>query len=317
MRNINNGVYPTMITPFIADGKVDYQAAEKLVEWYWKHNCDGIFASCQSSEIWFLPLEDRVKLAKTVKDKADSLASEYPEHKKMSIVASGHVSDSFEDQVRELKMIAETGVDSVVLISNRMDIENTSDDRWIADTKKLIEALPENITFGVYECPKPYKRLLTFKMIEWLKQTGRFSFIKDTCCDADIIAERMKQLSGTPIQLFNANTQTLLKSLQLGAHGYCGIMANMHPQMYVWLCDNFRNQTENAEYVQALLSVCSFVESGLAYPVIAKYHLKEFEGIDMSMFTLSRNPAELTDYQKDCVGQMNHLIRKAASLLQI
>ena len=61
MQNMEFGAFPTMITPYTADGKVDYDTVEKLVEWYWKEGCDGIFASCQSSEIWYLPEEDRIE----------------------------------------------------------------------------------------------------------------------------------------------------------------------------------------------------------------------------------------------------------------
>ena len=54
------GVFPTMVTPYTKEGKVDYEGVQALVEWYWKKGCDGIFAVCQSSEIFFLTLEERV-----------------------------------------------------------------------------------------------------------------------------------------------------------------------------------------------------------------------------------------------------------------
>lgn len=317
MKNINSGTYPTMITPFTKDRKVDYDAVERLVEWYWNKNCDGIFASCQSSEIWYLPLEDRVRLAKVVAEKATALAKQYPDRKKMSVVASGHVSESFDDQVYELSAVAETSVDAVVLISNRMDIANTSDDRWIEDTQKLVKALPTWIIMGVYECPKPYKRLLTPKMIEALKQTGRFAFIKDTCCDAQMIEERLRQLKGSAVQLFNANSQTLLRSLRAGGHGYCGVMANFHPQLYVWLCENYDRHPELSEYVQSVLGTAAFIESGLSYPLVAKYHLDAFEGIHMEMFSFARDERELTDYQKDCIRQLNTLACRLARELKV
>jgi len=68
------GVYPTMIMPYRKNGTVDDTAVEALTEWYWKRGCDGIFADCQSSEIQFLTLEERVKISKTVVEKAKKLA---------------------------------------------------------------------------------------------------------------------------------------------------------------------------------------------------------------------------------------------------
>ena len=95
------GSYPTMITPYREDGSVDLEAACRLVEWYWKNGCDGIFAVCQSSEIWYLDEEERVSLAKTVCEKAASLAENDKSRAPMTIVASGHVSDKACDQIRE------------------------------------------------------------------------------------------------------------------------------------------------------------------------------------------------------------------------
>ncbi|MBQ3126327.1 MAG: dihydrodipicolinate synthase family protein, partial [Clostridia bacterium] len=171
--------FPTMVTPYNHDGSVDYGAAEAMVEWYWKKGCDGIFAVCQSSEIFYLTLEERAELAKRVKRKADALAAADKSRVPMTIVASGHVSDTLADQVRELSAVAESGADAIILISNRMDIENISDEAWIADTERLIEALPDGLCYGVYECPAPYKRLLTPKMLDFCAKR-EFRFIKDT-----------------------------------------------------------------------------------------------------------------------------------------
>ena len=79
--------------------------------------------------------------------------------------------------------------------------------------------LPPEAKLGFYECPYPYKRLVTPKILDWSLSTGRFKYMKDTCCDADLIAERCRQLEGSDFQLLNANCQTLLESLRSGAQG--------------------------------------------------------------------------------------------------
>ena len=104
------GVWPVMLTPFTKENKVDYRALEELIEWYRKGGVSGLFAVCQSSEMFFLSLEERVEIARFVKEKAQGLP----------VIASGHISDGFEDQVKELRLIGETGVDAVILITNRL-----------------------------------------------------------------------------------------------------------------------------------------------------------------------------------------------------
>ena len=66
IKDIPNGVYPTMITPYTADNKIDYNAVEKLINWYDEKGVAGIFAICQSSEIFFLSLEERLELLKFI-----------------------------------------------------------------------------------------------------------------------------------------------------------------------------------------------------------------------------------------------------------
>ncbi len=300
------GVYPTMITPY-CNGAVDYKAINSLVEWYWKTGCDGIFADCQSSEIMFLTLEERINILRAVLKKTDELAARDPSRARMMIVASGHVSDSFEAQVKELNAIAAEGPDALILISNRMDIANTTDEAWIADTERLIAELPADMPLGVYECPKPYKRLLSEKMLRWCVDSGRFYFVKDTCCDADLIAKRLEICKGSHLKIFNANAQTLLQCMKDGAHGYCGVMANFHPDLYVKLL-NMDLQSKEASLLQDVLGLAALIEPMTAYPCCAKYHLDRHEGISMQWDARSNDVNLLTSYQRSCVDQLAELI---------
>ena len=65
-------IFTTMITPYTAEGKVDYDTALKYVDWYFENGLGGIFAVCQSSEIFYLSLEERVELNKRVYARAKS-----------------------------------------------------------------------------------------------------------------------------------------------------------------------------------------------------------------------------------------------------
>lgn len=299
------GVYPTMITPYQKNGEVDYAAVEALTEWYWKRGCDGIFADCQSSEIQFLTLDERVSILHTVMQKVYALAEQDPSRPRMTVVASGHVSDGFEDQVRELNAIAAEKPDALILISNRMDIANTSDEAWIADTERLIAELPAEMPLGIYECPKPYKRLLSEKMLRWCVENGRFYFVKDTCCDAELIRARLEVCKGSHLKLFNANAQTLLETVRAGVYGYCGVMANFHPDLYTRLLKGDINSSD-ASLLQDFLGLAATIE-GQTYPCCAKYYLNRFEGVAMEPDARSADVRNLTAYQKSCVDQLAEL----------
>lgn len=294
-------IFTTMITPYRKDGGVDIETALRYVDFYFESGIDGIFAVCQSSEIFYLSLEERVALNAAVYAHAKAL--EKASGKKLTVVSSGHVADTIEEQARELSAIAASGTDALILITNRLDPENEGDEVFIENLKRLIKMLPANVPLGLYECPYPYKRLLTPKILDFCITTGRFRYIKDTCCDAALIKERCAQLKGSGIKLLNANCQTLLETMQNGADGYCGIMCNFHPRLYAWLGANYAKDPESAALVQSVTGTFGFTEIGLPYPLTAKYHMG-LCGIETELSARNRSGERLSEYAKSCMRQM-------------
>ncbi len=290
-----------MITPYKKDGSVDYETAEKYVDFYFNSGISGIFAVCQSSEIFFLTLKEREELNRRVYVRAKEL--EKAHGRRFTVVSSGHISDNIEDQAKELNAVYTSGTDALILITNRLDINNEGDDVFIANAEKLIAKLPKEAKLGFYECPYPYKRLVTPKILDWALTTGRFYYMKDTCCDSAVIAERCRQLEGSHFALLNANCQTLLASLRSGAQGYCGIMCNYHPTLYAWLGENFEKDPEKAELIQSFIGTFGFIEGGLPYPLTAKYHMT-LCGIETELTTRKPDGGVLGDYAKGCLKQM-------------
>ena len=294
-------MFTTMITPYTKNGEVDYETAKKYVDFYFENGLDGIFAVCQSSEIFFLSLEERVKLNRLVYTRAKEL--EKQSGKSFTVVSSGHISDTPEAQAEELNAIWKSGTDALILITNRLDIHNEGDDVWIENCKKLLSMLPDDIKLGLYECPYPYKRLVTPKILDFCLSTDKFYYMKDTCCDAAVIKERVKQLAGSSFKLLNANCQTLLQTMRDGADGYCGIMCNFHPRLYAWLGANFEKEPEKAELLQSFIGTFGFTEVGLPYPLTAKYHMT-LCGIPTENIARNRKSEEMTVYARDCMQQM-------------
>ena len=276
IKNIPGGVYPTMVTPFTADNKVDYNAVEQLIGWY-TGKVDGIFAVCQSSEMFFLSFEERLELMRFIRAHAP---------KDMAIVASGHTADALDQQIEEAKAFIDTGIDSYVFISNRFAKADESDEVFLENVDYVVNRIPE-IALGIYECPYPYKRLLTPETLGVLAKGGHFTFLKDTCCDAAVIKQKIDAVKGTPLKIFNANSSSLLQTLRDGAAGFSGVMANFHPEIYYWLCHNFDKEPEKAEVIQNFLGMASMTERQI-YPTNAKYYLS-LEGLDITPVTRSRD----------------------------
>ena len=146
MKEIKNGVWPVMITPFTADNKIDFDAVKAIIDWYGANGCAGVFAVCQSSEMFFLDKEERLALAKCCID--------YCHEKGLGVVVSGHVAEAVEDQIAEAQAIIDMGADSYVFISNQFGAPEDSEEV----VKERIQYLLSRIEcdrFGIYECPSP------------------------------------------------------------------------------------------------------------------------------------------------------------------
>ena len=106
--------------------------------------------------------------------------------------------------------------------------------------------------------------------MKWCADSKRFFFIKDTSCNLENIKQKLEAIQGSTIKLFNANSSTLLETLQMGASGFSGVMANFHTDLYVWLCKNYKTDSKKSRILADFLTISSLIERQV-YPVNAKY----------------------------------------------
>ena len=301
-----DGVYPTMLTPFTEDNKVDFESLERLVEWYIRCGSAGLFAVCQSSEMFFLSREESVEIARFVKEKANG---------RVPVIASGHISDDIVDQAEELKAIAAAGTDCVILLTNRLAKKEESDEVWLENLKKLLSMLPADVPLGFYECPFPYKRIISPELLKWCADTRRFYFIKDTSCDVENIKVKLRAIKGTQLKLYNANSASLLDSLKLGAAGFSGVMDGFQTDLYAWLCANYMKEPEKAGFISDFLSVTALIERQV-YPVNAKFYQNEI-GNFRSIHTRTKPASDLNAIAQQEVRQLVRLTERVRSEMNI
>ena len=257
------GVWPVMLTPFRDDGAIDWSGLDALVEWYLDAGVTGLFAVCLSSEMYELTPEERVRLARHVVVRAAG---------RVPVVAAGAFGETIAAQTDATTRIADTGVMAVVLTVNQLASENDSDAVWQTNTEALCAACGD-IPLGLYECPVPYHRKLSPELLGWAARTGRFRFLKDTCCDLARIRAKLAALAGTGMGFYNAHCPSLLESLRLGGHGYSGIAANYYPELFVRLCAEFADQPAEAERRQRFLTLADGTIRH-RYPASAKRWLR-------------------------------------------
>ena len=262
LKNEAKKLWATMITPFTEEGNIDYPILGSLLHWYEARGVENFFTVCLSSEMMNLSLNEKIDLAKYVKDNTD---------KKHIVAAAGHVGGRIEQQIEDIGLISKTGVDIIVIVLSLLVSQSEDEEVLFNKIEKIITEY-NDVDFGIYECPFPYKRLISDELLKRCNDTGRFVFFKDTCCNLKTIERRLKILSDSKMKLYNANTATLLESLKLGSSGYCGVMANFHPELYYLLLNNWDSISPRVDILQAFLTMASLLELH-AYPVNAKYYL--------------------------------------------
>lgn len=292
--SINPGIWPVMITPWTDDNKPDFKAIENLTNWYIEKGCNGIFAVCQSSEMLYLTEQEKLDIAKCVAETVDG---------RIQVVASGHTADDKPTQFREIEnMMKIPGIGAYVLVSNRLDQQHEGEEVFYNNAKEIFDLFPE-VDFGIYECPMPWKRLVSLEFLKKVAPEGRMVFLKDTCCDQHLIRERLKAVEGTPLKIFNANAMSWYDSVLYGAAGYNGVMANFHPDLYKWCYDHKDSDPERARLVADFLTAAAMIEMRI-YPVSAKYH-QQLVDVPMNVFSRSADCAKL---DKNARGEVESLI---------
>ncbi|SOY28548.1 4-hydroxy-tetrahydrodipicolinate synthase [Acetatifactor muris] len=283
IKKFPGGVWPVMLTPFRPDGEVDYEGLRRLTDWYIEKGSKGLFAVCQSSEMFFLEMEERLEIARAV---VECAAGRVP------VIACGNIADKEAERIEEANLMAQTGVDAVILVTNSFAEAEEGDAVWMERCERFLKEIREDIPLGFYECPYPYKRLISLDNLKKCAETGRFYFLKDTCCDLRLIKQRLTAVNGTKLKIYNANSATLLDSLLCGVHGFSGVMANFHTDLYAYLCSHMKD--EGIRLLQDYLTVAAWAECKY-YPANAKYFLQKCEKLPVDVYCRKLDGKDMND----------------------
>jgi 4-hydroxy-tetrahydrodipicolinate synthase len=264
--NATKKLVPVMITPFDASLKIDYDKVSRVIDFYLAAGAKGFFANCLSSEMYFLNDQERLDLTRHVVKYVNG---------RVPVVSTGSFGDSIKKKAVFAKKIHDTGVDGVILISGHFAEKHESDAVLMKNFEKFF-ALTGNIPMGTYECPSPYKRIISPEVFKFLVSNKNMIYHKDTTEDIQMIEDKLAIAKGTQMELYNAHTASALASLQKGGSGMSPISANFYPEILTWLCDNANNpaKSSDANWIQRELARAEPLISK-PYPLSSKYFLRK------------------------------------------
>ena len=130
------------------------------------------------------------------------------------------------------------------------------------------------MALGLYECPAPYRRLLSDDELKFCRDTGRFVVLKDVSCDIDTVARRVKLVEGSPLAIVNANAAIAHAAMRAGSKGFSGVFTNFHPDLYAWMFAHMNDDTPLLRELVTFLALAANAEP-LGYPTLAKIYQKD------------------------------------------
>lgn len=266
------GSYPVMLTPFDDRRRIDVAALERLVDWYVEAGSAGLFTNSRSSEFEYLSAAERLELARHV---VRAAAGRVP------VVSTGTTGVSVQADAEFIAEMADTGVDAVVVITNHLAPFGAPDEVVQQNLATLLD-LTGSIDLGFYECPTPWKRLLTDATYAQAAQSGRFVFHKDTSHDLDVLRRRAGLGAGTRMRLYNAQTSSILAGLAVGTDGHSGIAANLFPDLVARLCSPDGEDAADLAVLQSIVAVAEGL-IGDRYPTSAKQLVNHSDGLDLEL----------------------------------
>ena len=266
MKESDKGFIPVMLTPFKPSGEVDYHGLTTLTEFYLDAGAKGLFANCLSSEMFALSPSERLQLTRHVVNVAKGRAP---------VVASGTFEGTVQQQADFVKEIYETGVQAVIIITSMLARAEESD-TVLADQVDQLLDLTAPIPMGFYECPVPYKRVLSPELLRRFASGGRIKYHKDTCLDIEQVRAKLAAVTAPDFGLYDAYMVHAVESLKAGAAGLSCIQGNYFPELIVWLCDHYQDnscQPEVQKLQNFLVQHMDIMHH--AYPDVAKYYLQK------------------------------------------
>ena len=285
---------PVMITPFLESGKIDFDGVSRLIDFYLAAGVKGFFANCLSSEMYHLDEGERLALTRHVVNYVNG---------KVPVVATGSFGSTMNERVEFAKKIHQTGIAAVILITSHFAAKEESDNILLGNIERMLE-LTGTIPMGLYECPSPYKRIVSPEVFKALLETNRLIYHKDTSIDREKIKAKLALLKNNRLEFYDAHTANTVFSLQHGAKGMSAISGNFYPEILVWMCNHAGDPTKEKE-VTWLQSELDRTEDLIAkaYPMSSKYFLSK-RGVPVHQVSRS-STQPLTDQQKQTLDEVH------------
>ncbi|MEN8192565.1 MAG: dihydrodipicolinate synthase family protein [Bacteroidota bacterium] len=263
------GIWPVLVTPYNDDLTIDIDGYRRMLEWYLTYDIGGLYANCQSSEMFELSDDERLLLIHEAVKIVNG---------KIPVAATGNFGNDINENIEFIKKVSDEGAEIVMLTVPTF--HNTDE-----ELEKYYLTIAENtdVKLGLYECPVPRSYHFGLDLVKTLAESGRYFAYKETSCDLEKIKKLIKITNNTLLALLQANVPFMLESIKLGVPGSMNIAANWIPDLEIEVMKRGLDGDSSAEELNNVLCAMELAQRSV-HPMGVKYLISK-RGIPIKPLT--------------------------------
>lgn len=260
------GSFVALVTPMLADGSLDFNALEELIDWQIESGTNGIVAVGTTGESATVRVKEHLKiLEKTI----DFVSGRVP-------VVAGTGANSTQEAIELTQKAAELGADYALLVTPYYNKPNQEGlfQHFIkiadsVDISQILYNVPSRTACDLK--PETVLKLATHQNIVGIKEaTDSSERLSELIRISNSIADQ-KYFS-----VFSGDDPSFNSFMAKGGHGVISVAANIVPKYISQICSlNLSNQFDDAKELNSILNnlyELLFVESN---PIPVKWMLNK------------------------------------------
>ena len=271
------GSIVALVTPMRADGSIDWEAHERLVQWHVESGTAGIVPMGTTGESATLNTQEHLEVISRTIELANG---------RISVVA-GTGSNSTEETLHQTKEAESLGADACLLVTPYYN--RPTQEGLYAHFKKVAETT--SVPLVLYNVPGRTGCDLLPETIGRLSSIEGIVGIKEASGKIERVSE-IRSASASDFFILSGEDALTLEMMNNGAVGTISVTANVLPKAMAEFCDSFlsgnvKRASAIDEVLQSVHEIL-FIESN---PTPAKWALHQMgiihEGIRMPLLPLS------------------------------
>lgn len=210
------GSIVALVTPFCADGKVNYLKLKELLQFHIDNNTDGVLLFGTTGEGSTLSIKEKIKIAK--------YSIKYVKKKMFIILNAG--TNSTKETIKNVTILSKLKPDAFLIIT---PYYNKGNEEGIYNHFKLIQ-YNSKIPIILYNVPTRTTIDMSVSLIKRLSLLPNICGIKEASTNKEKLIELAK-IQNDEFYWYSGNDNRMIEDIQIGAKGLIGVATNSHPSI--------------------------------------------------------------------------------------